>query len=151
MGDYFSDDEEEENDQIAELGNYFSDNEEDDIQNYQNSQSEDNFWSHTAVLSSKEKLPLSQTAFSDWNPVISSLETFEEAEEETPVEHIAGFLEANQLGFSTWQPFIPHGHVFQNFAAPSQLSDFSSQAFSSQEPTRIQISTISTTDRKSVV
>jgi len=141
LGDYFSDDEEEDN-QIAELGDYFSDDEEDASQNNQGSDSEDYFWSHTAVLGSKEELPLSQTAFSDWNPVISSLEAFEE-EEETRIEHIAGFLEANQLGLSTWQPFIPLAPVFQNSAAHSQLSGFSSQAFSSQEPTRIPISTIS--------
>jgi len=78
--------------------------------------------------------------------VISSLEAFEE-EEETQIEHIAGFLEANQLGLSTWQPFTPLAPVFQNSAAHSQLSDFSSQAFSSQEPTRIPISTISTSTK----
>jgi hypothetical protein len=78
LGDYFSDDEEEDT-EIGELGDYFSDNEEDDTEIYQNSKSEDNFQSNTTVLNSKERLPLSQTAFSDWNPVISSLETFEEA------------------------------------------------------------------------
>ena len=143
LGDYFSDDEEEET-QIVELGDYFSDDEEDDSQEYQNSKGENNFWSRTTVLSSEEKLPLAQTAFADWKPVISSLEAFEKTEKETQGKHIAGFLEANQLGFATWQPFIPHGHVFQNSAAHSQPSAFSSQAFSSQEPTRIPISTIST-------
>jgi len=145
LGDYFSDDEEEDN-QIAELGDYFSDDEEDASQNHQNSNREDQIWSHTAVLSAKEKPSLSQTAFSDWNPVISSLEAFEE-EEETQIEHIAGFREAPQLGFSTWQPFIPLAPVFQNSAAHSQLSGFSSQAFSSQEPTRIPISTISSSTK----
>jgi hypothetical protein len=145
LGNYFSDNEEEDT-EVGELGDYFSDNEEDDTESYKNSKSEDNFWSHTTALNPKERLPLSQTAFSDWNPVISSLETFEK-EEETQIEHIAGFLEANQLGLSTWQPFIPLAHVFQNSAAHSQLSDFSSQAFSSQEPTRIPISTISTSTK----
>jgi len=96
LGDYFSDGEGEDT-EVGELGDYFSDNEEDDTESYQNSKSEDNSWSHTTVLSPKEKLPLSQTAFSDWNPVISSLETFE-GEEETQIEHIAGFLEATKLG-----------------------------------------------------
>jgi hypothetical protein len=146
LGDYFSDDEEEET-QSVELGDYFSDDEEDDSLDYQNSKSENNFWSRATVLSSEEKLPPSLTAFSGWNPVISSLEAFERTEPVTPGKHLAGFLEANQLGFATWQPFIPHGHVFQNSAAPSQLSDFSSQAFSSQEPTHIQIATISTLTR----
>jgi hypothetical protein len=146
LGDYFSDDEEEDT-EIGELGDYFSDNEEADTEIYQNSKSEDSSWSQTTVPNSKERLPLSQTAFSDWNPVISSLDTFKEAEEEAQIGHIAGFLEANQLGFSTWQPFIPLGHVFQNSAAHSQLSDFSSQASSSQEPTRLPISTISTSTK----
>jgi hypothetical protein len=145
LGDYFSDNEEEDT-EVGELGDYFSDNEEDDTELYQHSKSEDNFWSHTIDLNSKEKLPLSQTAFSDWNPVISSLEAFEE-KEETQIEHIAGFLEANQLGLSTWPPFIPLAPVFQNSAAHSRLSGFSSQAFSSQEPTRIPISTISTSTK----
>ena len=127
LGNYFSDDEEE-NTEIGELGEYFSDDEEDDTEIGQNLKSESNFWSPTTFLNSEKKLPLSQTAFSDWNPVISSLKTFEEEEEKAPIKHIAGFLEANQLGFSTWQTFIPLGHVFQNSAAHSQPSDFSSQA-----------------------
>ena len=49
MGDYFSDGEEEDT-EIGELGDYFSDNEEDDTEIYPNSESEDNFWSHTTVL-----------------------------------------------------------------------------------------------------
>jgi hypothetical protein len=146
LGDYFSDDEEEDI-EIEELGDYFSDNEEADAEFYQNSKGEDSFWSQTTVPNSTEKLPLPQTAFSDWNPVISSLDIFKEAEEEEQIGHIAGFLEANQLGFSTWQPFIPLGHVFQNSAAHSQQSDFSPRASSSQEPTRITISTISTSTR----
>ena len=79
--------------------------------------------------------------------MISSLKTFEEEKEEAQIYHISGFLEANQLGFSTWQPFIPLEHVFQNSAAHSQPLDFSSQASSSQEPTRIPISTISTSTK----
>ena len=47
LGDYFSDDEEENN--ITELGNYFSDDEEDHTQSHQSSHSEDNFWSHTQI------------------------------------------------------------------------------------------------------
>jgi hypothetical protein len=142
LGDYFSDDEEE-NNQITELGDYFSDDEEDNTQSHHSSNSEDNFWSRTPVPNSKEKLKLSLTAFSDWNPIISSLEAFE-AEEETQIQQIAGFLEENQLGLSAWPPFTPLAPAFQNFAAQSQLSACSLQAFSSREPTRIQISTIST-------
>jgi hypothetical protein len=140
LGDYFSDDEEEH--QVAELGDYFSDDEEDDIPSHQSSNSEENFWSHTFTPNSEEKLRLARAAFADWNPVISSLEAFEEKKE--PIKPIANFLEETQLGLSTWQPFIPLAPAFQNSAARSQLSAFSSQASSSREPTHIQISTIST-------
>jgi hypothetical protein len=145
LGDYFSDDEEEDN-QINELGNYFSDDEEDNTQSHQSSHSEDNFWSHTQVPNLKEKLKLPQTAFSNWNPIISSLKAFE-LKEETPINKIAGFQEENQLGLSAWPPFTPLAPAFRNSAAHSQLSAFSSQAFLSQEPTRIQISTISTSTK----
>jgi hypothetical protein len=128
LGDYFSDDEEE-NNQITELGDYFSDDEEDNTQSHHSSNSEDNFWSRTPVPNSKEKLKLSLTAFSDWNPIISSLEAFE-AEEETQIQQIAGFLEENQLGLSAWPPFTPLAPAFQNFAAQSQLSACSLQSSS---------------------
>jgi hypothetical protein len=145
LGDYFSDDEEE-NNQITELGNYFSDDEEDNTQSQPSSHSEDNFWSHTQVPNLKEKLKLPQTAFSNWNPIISSLKAFE-VKEETQIKKIAGFREENQLGLSAWPPFTPLAPAFQNSAAHSQLSAFSSQAFLSREPTRIQISTISTSTK----
>jgi hypothetical protein len=80
-----------------ELGDYFSDDEEDDTEISQNSKSESNFWSPTKFKNSEEKFPLSQTAFSEWNPVISSLKTFEEEKEGAEINHISGFLEANQL------------------------------------------------------
>jgi hypothetical protein len=131
----------------SELGNYFSDDEEEDTEIGQKLKSEGNFWSSTTFLNSEKRLPLSQTAFSNWNPIISSLKTFEEEEEKTQIKHIAGFLEANQLGLSTWQPFIPLAPAFQNSAAHSQLSDFSSQASSSPEPTQLPISTISTSTK----
>ncbi len=109
LGDYFSDDEEE-NNQIAELGDYFSDDEEDDTRSHHSSNSEENFWSHTPVPNSTEKLRLSQTAFSDWNPVISSLEAFEE-EEETQIR-IAGFLEENHLNIKPLMRLFGQSSLF---------------------------------------
>ncbi len=126
-----------------ELGDYFSDDKEDDTEDRQDFKSENSFWSPTKFNSLGDKFPFSQTAFSEWNPVISSLETFKK-ERETEPNHISGLLDKNQLGFSTWQPFIPLEHVFQNSAAPLQPSDLLSQASSLQEPTLARISTIST-------
>jgi len=146
LGDYFSDDEEEH--QVTELGDYFSDDEEDDIPSHQSSNSEKNLWSHTFTPNSEEKLRLAQAAFAGWNPVISSLEPFEDKKE--PIRPSANFLEENQLGLSTWQPFIPLAPAFQNSAARSQLSAFSSQASSSREPTHMPISTISTSTKPKI-
>jgi hypothetical protein len=53
-----------------------------------------------------------------------------------------------QLSLSTWQPFIPLEHAFQNYAAQSPLSDFLSQASFLQELTLTRISTISTSTRR---
>ena len=100
-----------ENEGDIELGDYFSDDEEDNTEIGQHLKSESNFWSPTKFKNSEEKLPLSQMAFSEWNPVISSLKTFEEEKEGAEINHISGFLEANQLGFSTWQPFLSLIHI----------------------------------------
>jgi hypothetical protein len=144
--DHFSYSSNVEDERAIELGDYFSDDEEDDTGDRQDLKSESIFWSPTKFNNSEEKSPLSHTALSELNPVISGLETFED-HREAKLNHISGFLEETQLGFSTWQPFIPLEHVFQNSAAQSQPSDFSSQASSSQEPTRIPISTIATSTK----
>jgi hypothetical protein len=136
-----------------ELGDYFSDNEEDDTWDREDLTSESDSWSHTEFHDPEENFPLSQPAFYEWDPVISGLETIHEAGFETDGEanklnHISGLSEETQLSFSTWQPFIPLEHAFQNCAAQSQPSDFLSRASFLQEPTLTRISTISTSTKR---
>ncbi len=117
--------------------------------------SESNPWSHTDFNDPEENFPHSQPTLSEWDPVISGLETIDEARfeddsEANKLNHISGLSEETKLAFSTWRPFIPHEHAFRNCAAQSQPSDFSSQASSLQEPTLTQISAISaSTERTS--
>ncbi len=141
---YFSNVEE---DGTSELGDYFSDDEEDDTWDREDLSSESNPWSHTDFNDFEPNFKQSQTTLSEWDPVISGLETINEARVEDNSEadklnHISGFSEETKLAFSTWRPFIPPQHAFQNCAAHLQPLDFLSQASSSQEPTLIQISTI---------
>jgi hypothetical protein len=146
---YFSNVEEE---GTIQLGDYFSDDEEDDTWDREDLTSESNPWSHTDFNDSEAKVTHSQPALSKWDPVISGLETineakFEDDSEAEKLNHISGFSEETKLAFSTWRSFIPPKHVFQNCAAQSQPLDFLSQASSSQEPTLIQISTITTSTK----
>jgi hypothetical protein len=140
-GSYFSNIKEE---GAIHLGDYFSDDEEDDIWDREDLKSESHYWSHTQFNNSEENSSLSQTTLSEWNPVISGLETFNEArfEDNGEAYHTSGLSEKKLLDFSTWQLFIPLERAFQNCAVQSQPSDFLLQASSSQEPTLIQISTI---------
>ncbi len=110
------------------------------------------FWSHTDFNDTEEYFTNSHPTLSEWDPVISGLETigearFEDDSDASKLNHISGLSEETTLAFSTWQPFIPHEHAFRKFAAQSQLSDFSSLASSLQEPTLIQISTITTSTK----
>jgi hypothetical protein len=126
---YFSNVEEE---RPIELGDYFSDDEEDDT------------WDQEDLTSEN---------FYQWNLVISSLETIHEPEFEDDckakqLNHISGLSEETRLSLSTWQPFIPLEHAFQNYAAQLSPSDFLSQASFLQEPTLTRISTISTSTKQ---
>jgi len=132
---YFSNVEEE---RAIELGDYFSDDKEDDIWDRKDLTSESNSWSHTKFQDPEENFPLSQPAFYGWDPVISGLETIHEAKFENDgqantLNHISGLSEETILSLSTWQPFIPLEHAFQNCAAQSQPSDFLSPASSSEQ------------------
>jgi hypothetical protein len=143
---YFSNVEEE---GTSELGDYFSDDEEDDTWDREDLKSKSNPWSHTDFNNSAPNSTHSQATLSEWDPVISGLETineakFEDDSEADKLNHISGFSEETKLALSTWRPFIPPQHAFQNCAAHLQPLDFLSQASSSQEPTLIQISTITT-------
>jgi hypothetical protein len=133
----FSDVEEE---STGELGDYFSDDEDDDT------------WSITDINHLEENHTPSPHTLFEWDPVISGLETINEAKFENESEadklnYILGFSEETKIELSTWRPFIPPEHVFQIYAAQSQPLDFLSQPSSSQEPTLIQISTITTATR----
>jgi hypothetical protein len=146
---YFSNVEEE---GPTELGDYFSDDEENDNWDEEDLSSESNHWSHTDFNDPEEYYSHSQHTLSEWDPEISGLETIDEASFENDSEanklhHISCLSEETRLAFSTWRPFIPPEHAFQNCAAQSQLLDFLSQASSSQEPTLIQISTITTSTK----
>ncbi len=115
-----------------ELGDYFSDDKEGDT------------W---------DKEDLTSENFYEWNPVISGLETihepeFEDDSEAKQLNHISGLSEKTRLSLSTWQPFIPLEHAFQNYADHSPQLDFLSQASFLQEPTLTRISTISTSIRQ---
>jgi hypothetical protein len=132
----------------TELEDYFSDDEEEDSWDEEDLTSEGNLWSHTNFNNPEENLTHSQPTLFELDPVISGLETIDEARFEDDIEanklnHISGLSEETKLAFSTWRLFIPHEHAFRNCAAQSQLSDFSSQASLLQEPTLIQISAIS--------
>ncbi len=151
--DYFSCFSTVEEEGTTELGEYFSDNEEDDTWDTEDLKSEHHSWSHTDVNESEENFTSSQPTLYQWNPVISGLDTINEATfkddyKASELNHISGLSEETKLAFSTWQPFIPPGHAFPNCAAPSQLSDFLSQASSLQEPTLTRISTISTSAKR---
>jgi hypothetical protein len=112
---YFSNIEEE---GAIELGDYFSDEEGDDTWDREDLKSESNYWSQTQFNDSEDNFPLAQPTLSKWDPVISGLETINEArfEDDCEAYHISGLSEKTILGFSTWQPFIPLEHAFQNCA-----------------------------------
>ncbi len=134
------------------MGDYFSDDEEDDTWDKENLTSESHPWSHTDFNVFEENFTSSQSTLTEWNPVISGLETinetrFEDDYKASELNHISGLSEETKLVFSTWQLFIPPGHALQDCAAPLQLSDFLSQASSLQEPTLTQISAISTSSK----
>jgi hypothetical protein len=140
---YFSNFEEE---GPTDLADYFSDEEEDDSLDNEDLSSESDPWSQPdfnefEVFSNKEHSP------SELDTAIFGLKTISETnfEDQGEISHLNGISslsEETKLAFSVWQPFIQQEHAFQNFAAQSWPSDFSQQAFSSQEPTLIQISTI---------
>jgi len=111
---YFSNVEEE---GPTELGDYFSDDEEDDSWDEEDLTSENNPGSHTDFNNTEENFPLSQPTLSEWDPVISGLETinearFEDDSEANILNHISGLSEETKLAFSTWRPFIPPEHAF---------------------------------------
>ncbi len=144
---YFSNFEEE---GPTELGDYFSDKEDDSWDN-ESLSSEGDTWSQPDFNDS-EDFPNQEHTPREFDTALFGLETidetdFEDQGETNNLNGISCLSEETKLAFSAWQPFIPPEHAFQNFAAQSWPSDFSPQASSSQEPTLIQISRITTTTK----
>jgi hypothetical protein len=134
----------------TDLADYFSD-EEDDCWDNESLSSEGDTWSQPDFDDS-ENFQTQKHNPSEFDTALFGLETINETDfkdqgETNNINGISCLSEETQLAFSAWQPFIPHEHAFRNFAAQSWPSDFSPQASSSQEPTRIQISTVTTTNR----
>jgi hypothetical protein len=101
---YFSNVEEE---GPTELGDYFSDNKEDDSWDEEDLSSEGNHWSHTNFNDPEKYYSHSQHTLSEWDPVISGLETIDEASfkedsEANKLHHISSLSEENRITFSTW-------------------------------------------------
>jgi hypothetical protein len=143
---YFSNFEEE---GPTDLADYFSDEEEDDSLDEEDFSSEGDTWSQRDFHDPGDFLNQKHTP-SGFDTALLGLETihetdFEDQGETNNLNGISSLSEETKLAFSAWQPFIPPEHAFQNYAAQSWSSDFSLQASSSQEPTLIQISTITTT------
>jgi hypothetical protein len=130
----------------TDLADYFSDEEEDDSLDNEDLSSESDPWSQPDFsefedFSNRKHSPskLDTTTFG----LKSISETdFKNQEEANYFDGISSLSEKNEVAFSAWQPFIPQEHAFQNFAAQWWPSDSSQQPSSSQEPTLIQISTI---------
>jgi hypothetical protein len=128
------------------LADYFSDKEEDDSLDNEDLSSESDPCSQPDFgkfedCSKKEHSPSElDTAMLGLQSI--SKTKFEDQGETSHLNSISSLSEETKLAFSAWQPFIPQEPAFQNLAAQSWPSDFSQQASSSQEPTLIQISTI---------
>ena len=77
------------------MGDYFSDDVEDDSWDEEDLTSESNPWSRTDFNNSEENFPQAQPTLSEWDPVISGLETIDEARfeddsEANKLHHISG-------------------------------------------------------------
>jgi hypothetical protein len=135
----------------TDLADYFSDKLEDDSLDEEDSSIESDIWSQPDFNDPEDFLNQKHTP-SEFDTALFGLETINETDFEDQGESetnnlngISSLSGETKLTFSAWQPFIPPEHAFQNYAAQSWPSDFSLQASSSQEPTLIQISTITTT------
>ncbi len=136
------------------MADYFS-NEEDDSWDNKSFSSKGDTWSQPDFDNS-EDFQNQEHNPSKFDAALFALETinetsFEDKGETNNFNGISCLSEETKLAFSKWQPFIPPEHAFRNFAAHSWPSDFSPQASSSQEPTLIQISTITTQTKRTLV
>jgi hypothetical protein len=131
----------------TELADYFSDKEDDSLDN-EDPTGESDTWSQSnfdelGELSDKEDDNSGEEeVWSEHKATTFGLESIKEISEEYNFQSISSISNEAELAFSTWQPYIPPEPVFRNSFAQSWQSAFSQPASLSQEPTRIQISTI---------
>jgi hypothetical protein len=136
----------------TELADYFSDEEEDSLDN-EDPTSESDTWSQPnfdelgKISDEEDDNSEDEDAWSEHRATIFGLESiqeidYEEAGEKNNLKSISSISKETELTFSERQPYIPPEPVFRNSFAQSWQSAFSQPASSSQEPTLIQISTI---------
>jgi hypothetical protein len=130
---------------------YFSDEEDDSLDN-EDPTGDSDTWSQSdfdelgEILDEDENSD-KEDAWSKFKTTKFGLESineinYEETGEKNNFKGISSISNKAELAFSAWQLYIPPEHVFQNSSAQSWRSVFSQPAFLSQEPTLIQISTI---------
>jgi hypothetical protein len=129
---YFSNIEEE---GTSELGEYFSDDEEDDTWDREDLTSESNPWSHTDFNDSEANFTNSQPTLSEWDPVISGLDTINEAKfkddsEADKLNHISPAFQKKQ------NSLFQHGDrlFLQNLSSKTVLLNRSRWTFYRRHP-----------------
>jgi hypothetical protein len=129
----------------TELADYFTDKEEDSLDD-EDQKSESDSWSQAnsdelGEISDEEDTWSEHSATNFGLKAIPETD-YKEVSERNNRNQISSFANKSELTFSEWQPYIPPEPVFRNSFAQSWRSAFSQPASSSQEPTLIQISTI---------
>jgi hypothetical protein len=134
------------------LADYFSDKENDSLDD-EDSKSESDIWFHSnpdelgEILDEEVGNSNDENAWSKPRATKLGLESiketgYEEVSEKNNLKQISSISNRSEIDFSEWQLYIPPEHVFRKSFAQSWQSPFSQPASSSQEPTLIQISTI---------
>ncbi len=130
------------------LADYFSDEEEDSLDD-KDRKSESDLWSQAnsdelGEISDEDDTWSEHSATNFGLKAIPDTD-YEEVSEGNNLKQISSITNKSELAFSGWQPYIPPLPVFRSSSAQSWRSAFSQPASSSQEPTLIQISTITGT------
>jgi hypothetical protein len=136
----------------TELVDYFSDEEDHSLDN-EDPTSKSNTWSQSdfdelgEISDEEDENSDEENTWSETNTTKFGLELiheihYEETGEKNIFKGISSISKEAELAFSAWQPYIPPEPVFRNSSAQSWRLVFSQLASLSQEPTLIQISTI---------
>jgi hypothetical protein len=131
----------------TELADYFSDKEDDSL-DYEDPTGESDTWSQSnfdkleEISDEEDDNSDEEDAWSEHRATRFGLESIKETGEKNNCKSISSISNEAELAFSAWQPYIPPEPVFRNSFAQSWRSAFSQPASLSQEPTLIQISTI---------